>query len=330
MEVSELTVQEVTALYFDQDALRITPRPLYRLAAGSAGRYYYTFGKQGAEFFISVTNLIKATMPTPAALIAWIAKNGSEGADEIKFERAGYGTMMHKFFEELLITRTLNLDLMREQIAAYLEEERLPAFYAEKWEPELKKDALAFAQFMQDFNVVPLGIELMLASSQYGFAGALDLVCRMTIEVPGFSATEVYASGPRKGQSKECKVPVEIVAIVDFKSGKKGFYEEHEIQLEAYRLLVEENFPDLKIDRLYNFAPNEWRGTTPTYKLKDQTESPNRKKLPFLVELGRIQAAKRSDTVTTYSGVVNLDRNFLADCVQVVTLENFVTSKRSK
>jgi hypothetical protein len=62
----------------------------------------------------------------------------------------------------------------------------------------------------------------------------------------------------------------EVLAIFDWKTSK-GFYQSHEIQLEACRRLVEENFPEFegKIERMFNVAPKGEKNLT--CDMKDQT-----------------------------------------------------------
>jgi hypothetical protein len=172
------------------------------------------------------------------------------------------------------------------------------------WADELKKDVLAFAQFMIDKNVKPLAIEICLYHPTDGYAGAIDIVCEMDDEVKGFFG-ETYASGANKGQPKESKRIERVRAIVDIKSGRKGFYESHEIQLKAYEDMWNIHFPKKPIDRLYNWSPKDWR-SAPGYNLKDQTNSPNAYKLPHLVALAKIEDEKRSNVITVISGEIDL------------------------
>jgi hypothetical protein len=172
------------------------------------------------------------------------------------------------------------------------------------WESELKKDVLAFAQFMIDYNVKPLAIELILYHPTDGYAGAIDLICEHDFEEKGFFG-ETYASGANKGQPKESKRMIRINSIVDLKSSRKGFYESGEIQLQAYKEMFQIHFPDTKIDKVWNWSPKEWR-STPSYNFKDQTDSRNLSKLPHLVQLAKIEDSKRTNKLTVISGVVDL------------------------
>ena len=326
MNTQGLSIEECQAIYFDNAVLLKQPRKLFRLHGYSAGRYYYDDNGNDINYYISVTNLIASTMPTPEPLKKWIADMGYEESKRYMNERADYGTFMHMKFQELLINQSLNLDMIDEDLRLYIQSCQLSPTLFESWLPEMKKDILGFAQFIIDYKVKPLAIEVVLAS-KFGFAGAVDLICHMTIPKKDFFG-EVYKSGENKGQPKETTLYFEIFAIIDFKSGRKNFYESHEIQLEAYKWMIGENFPHLEMSalRLFNYSPSEWR-TVPGYKLKDQTDSPNRKKLQHLINIAAIETSKREKSVLQISGILFLDKP-VTDCFKEITIEELIISNR--
>lgn len=299
-----MTVEEMTAMFFDEKTL-IEPPKVWQLNS-KGHRYYYRYDDAGnPEFFPSVTTILSQTLPKAPHLINWIANKGIEEAERYKGERAAYGTFMHAAFEELLINRAYDLDGLKGKLKEYIEVYRLPddfIYYAD----DLKKDVLAFAQFVLDYDVRPLAVEIALVHPVHNYAGMIDLPCTM-LSKPG---------------SKEY-----INAIVDFKSGRKGFYEEAEIQLHLYAMMWNENFPDIPIDRVFNFSPKDWR-KKPTYNLKDQTDSPNAKKIPYLLELAAIEDEKRDNTFTAVSGEISLDNEpDLTNNIVSLTLAELVKSK---
>lgn len=277
----QFTIEEIKALYFNEEALTEPAYKIYRLDT-DGWRYYYRFEKDTPIFYPSVTTMLKSVMPTPYGLLQWYAQNGMESATEKRDLAAAYGTFMHSQFERLIINRRYDFDNVPNVLMEYIQRENLPDKVFGEWEKKIRKDVLAFAQFVKDYNVRPLAVEIGLVSARYHYAGCIDLPCIMT---------------DKKGN--------DYTAIVDFKSGRKGFYEDCELQLELYRMMWEENF-GTPIEKIYNFAPNDWR-KSPTYTLKDQTGSENLKKIPYLLELAKIEDEKRDNVVTLVRGSINLD-----------------------
>lgn len=281
-----MTVEEMTAMFFDEKTLIEPPYKVWQLNS-KGHRYYYRYDDAGnPEFFPSVTTILSQTLPKAPHLINWIANKGIEEAERYKGERAAYGTFMHAAFEELLINRAYDLDGLKGKLKEYIEVYRLPddfIYYAD----DLKKDVLAFAQFVLDYDVRPLAVEIALVHPYYKYAGMIDCPCTMLAKIGGDER---------------------INAIVDFKSGRKGFYEESEIQLGMYRDMWNVNFEKFPVTRIFNFSPKDWR-KKPSYNLKEQTESPNIRKIPYLLEIAAIEDEKRDNTFTAVNGMVVLDDN---------------------
>lgn len=324
-----MTVEQIQAEFFNEDALQEQPEPVYRLDS-SGHRYYYTFDEFGEpRFFVSVTTLIKQTMPTSPSLVKWIADMGYEESQRFAQERAHYGTFMHAQIAELLITRSYNLNLIRERLRMFIESEQLPSDFM-GYADDFKKDILAFAQFMKDTDLKPLAIELVLTNPEDGYAGAIDLAAELTIEEKGFFG-EVYKTGANEGKPKETKRQRRIRAIIDFKSGRKGFFPEYEIQLHAYMKMWNMHFEAHPIEKVFNWSPKDWRGKTPTYNFKDQTDSKNAKKLPYLVELARIEDEKRENIVISCSGIIDLDNmNGLDNNITELSLAEVVKKRQQE
>ena len=323
-----MTVEEIKAEFFNEDALQEQPEPVYRLDS-SGHRYYYTFDENGEPmFYVSVTTLIKQTLPTSPQLIKWIADMGYEESQRYAQERAAYGTFMHSQLAELLIARSYNLNGLKERLKMYIESEQLPGDFI-NYADDFKKDILAFAQFMKDTDLKPLAIELVLTNPQDGYAGAIDLCAEITIEEKGFFG-DVYKTGANAGKPKETKCQRRIRAIIDFKSGRKGFFPEHEVQLLAYKTMWNMHFEKYPVEKVFNWAPKDWRGTTPTYNFKDQTESKNAQKLPYLVELARIEDEKRDNTIVACAGIIDLDKPNFEGNITELSLAEVVKKRKQK
>lgn len=283
----ELSIEEVKALY-SSDKLILTPSyKLYRLNGGDV-RFYYTIDPttKEPEFYTSWTSLISANLPPNEYLIKWRIEMGEQAARAYMMERASYGTFMHGQLEKFMIEREYDLDLLYDRLLEW-EISKSGHPNARNWYWEMRKDILSFVQFAADVDLEPFAIEIAIASPSSGAAGSLDLVCKMNIEEKGFWG-ETYKSGENKGEPKETKQTNRIRAIVDFKSGKHGFYDGHIIQLHGYRKTWNENFPDVQIDRVFNWAPNEWRDN-PGYKLEEQTDKWQGKLLEPLIEQNKIR-----------------------------------------
>lgn len=335
--MNDLVLQKCESEFFDQKILLQQPRTVYRIDNYSSGRYYYTLDGNGEPtFYISVTNMIGSTLPTSPHLIKWIANMGYEESQEYKDERADYGTFMHMQIANLLIKRKIDLDKIYKELVGYCKEQGLEG-KADEWIDEIKKDVLAFAQFMLDYKVKPIAIEMVLAHPD-GYAGAIDLLCDMEVEVKGYYG-EVYKSGPNKDKPKETKKVIKCRGYVDFKSGRKGFYEAHEIQLQAYHEMGKFNFPHLYKKgqppiKLFNWSPKEWK-TSPSYNLKDQTYSVNKEKFDLLVNLAAIEMKKRKKTKLNISGVLDIDavmteKQKLDNYYKLEQIETIIKSKTNE
>lgn len=283
----EMEIEQPEALYLAPEIID-TPRSLYRID-GRGVRWYYQ--PDADQFYPSVTSVIRRTMPTPPGLIQWMVSNGDK-ADQVRDERAAYGTWLHIQIADLLITGEYDLDMMGESIERAAKAEGFDP-RSLSWYDDGRKDILAFAAFADRHSLKPIAVEAVLSSSQ-GYAGAIDIVCEMSIG-SGAGGNFIKRDADTGGRR--------IRAIIDVKSGRKGFYEEHEIQLAMYRDMWEENYPSLPIDRVFNWSPKDWR-SAPSWTLKDQTESPSTAKIPHLIELFRISGGTGPGDHLSVSGKI--------------------------
>ena len=295
-----MEAKQLFADFFDEDALR---EPFYRLHRidGHKDRWYYRLDTD--RFYRSVTTVIQANTPTPYGILEWIKQNGQE-SDAMRDERAAYGTFLHKQIGKLLIDGQYDLDSLRS--LAELDSVGVTGATASTWYADAVQDILAFEAFRREHSVVPLAIEVSLCSDK-GYAGSIDLVCRMTVRVDGLDHDNPYKSGARKGQPREVKIDKEIVAIVDFKSGRKGFYESHEIQLHMYRDMWNENFPSLPVDNVFNWSPKDWR-TAPGFNLKDQTDSKNAALIPDILSMDAKRTSGEPPARLVAEGIITSDK----------------------
>lgn len=303
--VNGVTAARARAMYFDSDALREPAYEVYQLNT-KGHRYYYTFDDNGEPlFYPSVTTILSESLPKNSFLISWIASKGEEEARRYMLERAAYGTFMHAQFEQLLINKAYDLDKLREYLLQYIDKEGLPSSFL-NYEEDLKRDVLAFAQCVIDYDIRPYAVEIALIDKEDGYAGCIDCPCSMLSKQGG---TE------------------RINAIIDFKSGRKGFFEEHEIQLGMYLKMWNLNYPNLPVSHLFNFSPKNWR-KAPAYNLKNQTNSVNLNKIPAILELSRIEEAKRNKTVTLTCGRIVIAKGLQSNVVTMQIAE-LVSAKQA-
>jgi hypothetical protein len=210
-------------------------------------RYYFRRPEVGpAVGYLSMTSFVKKALPTGQALINWYKNNGAS-ADDIRDERAEYGTTLHI----AAITAVITGGGSFEAVSEYFEEaaKNTPGADPKKWVYDGVRDLVAFLQFIRDRNVEILAAEYPVYSDRWGVAGCLDLVCRMD-----WNKSRVNA-------------------IIDLKSGRKGFWDSHECQLAGYRAVWNEmNGSFFEVPFIFNWRPSEWR-ETPKYELKNQSDS---------------------------------------------------------
>lgn len=301
-----ITTEEMAAVFFDKKALR---EPNYRLCQLNAKgqRYYYVSG-EGNKLYPSVTTILKKVMPENKYLTDWRIDLGKEASTDYTMDRARFGTFVHSQLPELMVSRTYDLDSVKERLSKYIEREKLPYSFIEH-EEEAKCAILSFAKWMKDYDVRPIAMEISLYHPELGFAGMLDCVADI----------RKYPIG---GKSNE-----RVMAIVDFKTTTKDFRDEHIIQLGLYKLMWDSTF-DIKIDALANISPKAWWNTAKkavSYNFEWQTDSPVLKQIPFLIELYKLLPVE-TRKVPIMGGVINLD-NEIEDNVIVMTLEEIIEER---
>ena len=324
------TTEQMQALYFASTLLH---EPNYRLwQLNSKGeRFYYTYDSEGNPvFFPSVTTILHAVMPENKFLTEWKLSMGKDEAMAYTMERANYGTFVHGQLASLMIARKYNLDSIRDEMGKFVEREKLHEGFIDAHEDEARADIIAFAKWMKDYDVRPYAVEVSLFSEAYGYAGMIDLVCNMReFSLEDELKAKEKADGDEKKLAKvKEKFSSRIDAIVDFKSGKKGFYDEYILQLSMYKDMWNENFPDHQIGRIFNIAPKDWRGTAnkrPSYTFEEQTDKSIVSQIPVLLELFKLRQ-KDEKKVVVMKGVIDLDSD--TNNVKVYTLAELVKEKQ--
>jgi hypothetical protein len=310
-KAQELTIEEVKAIYFNNDAIVAQPEPVYRLDSSQA-KFYYTFDHSlfRPEYFMAVTTFLSKLVPLAQGIIDKMVELGKDRFEAYRNERAAYGTMMDIEFNKFLIAGTYDMEAIPDIVKEYHLSSGIKG-NAKTWIDEFNKDITSFAQWVHDYNVKPLAIGLMLVSRNLGIGGQIDLACEMN--------AELYSE----------KTPLEkrkrVRALVDYKSGKSGFYETNILQLEAYKEMWEENFPEYPIDMIANYAGTNWI-KEPNYNFKDHTSSVVRRKLPPLIELAQIDNFKPQRSIKFFKGIL-VKGEPVSEQYSVVDVDSLITEK---
>lgn len=341
MKNTDLTISEIKALYFDDNALMLSPYTVYRYEHRGDRFYYYLLPAPAADagklpldadvqrdvrFAVGVTTLTRKTIPQDEYLTKWIAGMGYEAAIKYRDERGKYGSLMHTIFAQLLVQRKYDLSTLEQVVCGYCKINRLNV-NEQKWVNDLMQDILAFAQWLRDYDVKPLGIELTLVSPTLRVAGTLDLFCEMNHTIEGYFG-EVYKSGERKGEPKQTKQVVRRLTIVDFKSGRESTGGAHNaVQLATLRVLLREAYPQYAEQQinLYNWNPKDWR-KTPSYTLTDQCQAVSDETITALAQqYYAFNAEVQEKLNVTLHGVVDLDaENAIAENITILAIKDMV------
>lgn len=320
-------IEEVKAL-FDSDALLDTGIHLRRMTYGGKRNYFsITEENRIDKIYTSVTTFVKEVLPVSFGLLDWMKNKSKEEQENILKSSATYGTLMDIFCNELLINGEVKN--FEARIMEHTLREGLYYINTDQWTESLKKDVLAFAQFVQDYEVKPIMISAPLKSDSLGLAGTLDLYCEMNSRLP----------------TKTIK-PERIKAIIDYKakigdmsgkSDRNSFYESELMQLYIYALLLADNFPKnedgsggIEVDEFVNFSPKNWK-TSPGYNLKIWSEDAFFKvhsKFDHYLNIFRTDNADKSHNIMIFEDEIKLnDFNKSYESIPLVDFVNRTLAK---
>lgn len=297
-----LSVEEIRAEFRLESAPALPT--VYRYH-GAGERYYFQFQNEDVIFLPSCTTVIRNTLPTSPGILKKMQELGSRYSDWLQ-RKADYGTFLHlQFANYLRNNKTYDFDLLDSARQAYSEEKKLE-YDTEEWLDVAKKDLLSLIAFVQQHNVTPLYVEQPIAyysgsDGQPRFGSVIDLVCEMDIEEKGFFG-ETYKTGDNKGEPKESKQTRRIVAAIDLKSGKAGFWDDHAIQLKMYQMALAQS--GVVVEKTFNLAPTDWRDM-PTFKLKEQTGEVTEREVTAIMQLYFMRYYREPSSVLEINGAVN-------------------------
>lgn len=314
-------VEEVEPFYICEELKKI-PTPVFKRLTLDDNRYYYTFDEEAnAIIYASATNLIKdGYVEKKDSLTDWKQMQKMIGRDPEAIARyeADKGTIMHYLFGLYLTGR--NIVLRRSSIVNLVKEsdlkissENIERFCKSADDlDDMMERMKRFAKFCWDYKVKPLAIEKILCCTKYKVASPIDLICSITYQVTeeGYFG-EVYqknGQGYKKGDPKKSKRTVEKTdnVIVDFKSGY--IFPHYALQLHLYKMMCKEWYPDLKIDRIFNFSPKS--ESSKKYTFREQTDNKELRKADAVFTQGMINHENKDKVFSFTSGVININKEF--------------------
>lgn len=234
------------------NSLRVQPRKVFRIDLGEI-RYYYDFlDKLNSvpDFYVSLTSSVANPLFLETSKYFLSYYNRFDRIEDVynDMSRKGdYGTFIHILIAEFWRSGQINLNEIRDYVEIYKKRKYLE-YNTNEWIKRAKRDIIAVSNWQKEHDVNPIAIEICLTARNYGFGSAIDFICEMN-----------YGGGENGRILKKDNNIQRINAIIDWKSGA-GFYSSSALQLEGCHLLVKDNFPDLKIDKLLNIRfEGSWR-----------------------------------------------------------------------
>lgn len=293
IELTELvSMEEIRSIWFDDTAIIESPTKIRRINA-KGNRFYFTQDDQGdLSFYLSVTSAIQKAIPESFFLKDWKDKEaeriGVNQRKEYVQTRADYGTFLHICLADLMVNREFDPKELDEKLKTFMNGCKLD--YNEsvfrEWRYEIKMDMLALAQWVIDYDVWPIAVEYPMADSETKLGGCMDLVVDMLAKKYAKPTKERFESLSAAQQAKHQNFKKwksfeenkwnRVTAAGDLKSGRKGFFENHQIQVELYREMFNREMKELGLEteatHSFNLSPKEWRGSAPTYNFKWQQD----------------------------------------------------------
>ena len=250
IKINSEIFEQIQAEYFDQNYIQV-PDFKYRRKNIKGQRYYIKETDNDVFMSPSVTTVIHNSSPMSHFLVEWYAKNGLEYCNWFLNQSAAYGTFMHTMYNKIILGEKvlLNKEWFRAQITVFCYENDYNEFELIDWykkqKRDFRKDIYAFIKFIADKELTPIAIEFPVVTKDY--AGCIDLVAM-------------------DGDDNIC--------MIDYKTGS-GIYEDHGIQLSAYKQSWDEQYPERKIDYILNFRPKQFKMSKRTktfYETKNWTK----------------------------------------------------------
>lgn len=245
---------------FSEKTQKIQGEKVFRVQIGGMRHYK----RENGRVYKSLTTFLSSVMPENRYLTTWKMNmaaelGGKDQADEYVNKTADYGTALHIAVADYCRNSGVEWAQFEQQAFEMLIDTGMSSETAEYALPEFVKDFAGLIQFFHDYRVETIAVEIPVWIDE-GVATLIDLVVEM-------DAKNYDETPPEKRKRHR--------AIINLKSGKKGFYESHIMQLVGERKMFNAVYSGVlgyEIEHVYNFAPTDWK-TKPGYKIKNQTET---------------------------------------------------------
>jgi hypothetical protein len=234
----------------------------------------------------SFHTVLNKVAPKSPYLIKWYKENTLEEINFVMENSRNYGTFFHVSCAEILqkeIKFSFNPDWIEAKMEKFFRMNSLDIDSCRKWmkreKRDIRLDLLCFALFCKEHEVEPISIEYPVMD-QFGLvATVIDIVCKMKYKAKKCKRCI-------KCKEKYCKER-QITALIDLKSGE-SVRDDYDLQLYVGERLWLQDYPEIKIDKLFNYNTNSFlmktlvkyinggkSGNFKPYTLTDQTKSQN-------------------------------------------------------
>ncbi len=334
--------EQVSPYYFKEGLIR-PDYDLYRLNLPKSGRVYFRFADRANQlepiFYGGVTS-VNDEIPKGEFLMKWIADKGWSESRRYTFLRMLYGSFSHSRLSDLVMLGNIDLNILPAMLRKYFYDQ---SFYVTEQElkdlgKEIQKDMISMQQWIIDHEVEFVFSEYPVYSDIDGLATQIDIGAFVTVDE---KVDDFKKDGTLKKYKK--KVPQRVFALINYKSGKGAFTEEHRYQLESEKNLFIECYPTFTTTpiRVFNLAPTDWKvstnwgeeGRASPYKFSDFTEDIDYDRYNAYIALTKNTRNKRlSKKITFIEGEMKVGdnpQNFiitktLEDIVREGTWKRFV------
>lgn len=314
-------IEQVKATFLD-DVFVVPQDEIIHRIDYKGSRYYAKMIDGKPVLKPSVTSIIGKYHPMSPYLLKWYCDLGYEKAKAILEEKALYGTFCHILWAKLLLKYNIDLSEagIKQEIANLFEKEQKEFIYDFKeWHKLIKQDMIGFVQWVQDYKIKPWFIELTLHGDTH--SGTIDLGCQATFKVYNKS-TKIY------------DLIVKNI-LVDWKSGRKGFYDSYAIQLLGYFVLVNTKFRNTHFSEIWSYGCKEFNlpiGSSVTpYEFKNQTDNPacNKWKHYLAMQMEDEPKVELPEKSEIQEIIINIETD-INSCIKTVNLLDFLEDENAE